>query len=71
MSSRRAKPPKKAGCKPDSDVCVEHDMPLVCRHACTDGARASKHECGDTLRSALEPDQRSAPPNGATRSAKR
>jgi len=27
-------PLNKSGCKPVEDVCVEHDLPLACRHGC-------------------------------------
>ena len=33
-NARRKRPSNRAGCKPIEDVCVEHDMPLVCRHGC-------------------------------------
>lgn len=42
--ARRKKPPNRHGCKPVEDVCVEHDMPLVCRHGCE---AAREHECAD------------------------
>ena len=42
--SRRSKPANKHGCKPDGDVCVQHDMPLECRHGCT---KAAPHKCKD------------------------
>lgn len=37
-NARRRKPANRYGCKPIEDVCVEHDMPLVCRHGC-EGSR--------------------------------
>lgn len=33
-NARRRKPSNRHGCKPCEDVCVEHDMPLVCKHGC-------------------------------------
>ena len=44
MSDRRNRPPNRHGCKPTEDVCVEHDMPLECRHGCQ---YASPHKCKD------------------------
>lgn len=46
MSNRRNRPPNKYGCKPDSDVCVEHDMPLVCKHGCE---KRTAHNCRDPV----------------------
>jgi hypothetical protein len=43
--SRRSKPPNRVGCKPDEDVCVEHDRPLECRHGCKE---ATAHVCACT-----------------------
>lgn len=40
MSNRRKRPVNQYGCKPDEDVCVQHDEPLVCEHGCT---MARKH----------------------------
>lgn len=40
--SRRSKPPNRHGCKPDGDVCVEHDLPLECNHGCY---MADGHKC--------------------------
>ena len=42
MSERRYRPPNRWGCKPDEDVCVQHDMPLDCRHGCM---YAKPHSC--------------------------
>lgn len=42
MSDRRNRPANRWGCKPTEDVCVEHDMPLECRHGC---GYAKKHKC--------------------------
>jgi len=42
MSNRRNRPPNRCGCIPDEDVCVEHDLPLVCKHGCL---MAAKHKC--------------------------
>lgn len=42
MSDRRNRPPNRWGCKPDEDVCVEHDRPLICRHTCPNG---KYHQC--------------------------
>ena len=42
MSDRRIKPTNRWGCKPTEDVCVEHDMPLLCRHGCEE---ARVHTC--------------------------
>lgn len=44
MTERRYKPPNRWGCKPDGDVCVEHDLPLDCRHGCRE---AAPHQCSD------------------------
>lgn len=49
--SRRSKPTNRYGCKPDADVCVEHDEPLVCRHGCSE---AEPHKCND------QPDRQAA-----------
>ncbi len=32
--SRRSRPANRFGCKPDGDVCLAHDMPLVDRLYC-------------------------------------
>ena len=40
--SRRNRPPNRWGCKPDEDVCVAHDMPLICRHGCR---HVAQHKC--------------------------
>ena len=37
--SRRA---NRWGCKPSEDVCLEHSMPLVCRHGCEN---VKQHNC--------------------------
>ena len=42
MSDRRNRPPNRWGCKPIEDVCVQHDMPLECRHGCV---HAEPHKC--------------------------
>ena len=42
MSDRRNRPANRFGCKPFEDVCVEHDLPLECRHGCY---KAIKHKC--------------------------
>ena len=42
MMSRRSKPSNRFGCKPDQDVCVEHDLPLDCKHGCY---KAQEHKC--------------------------
>ncbi len=47
MSDRRYRPPNRWGCKPTGDVCVQHDIPLECRHGCK---HAEYHECADLLR---------------------
>lgn len=47
MSERRNRPPNRWGCKPTEDVCLQHDMPLECRHGCTEAAH---HECVDAKR---------------------
>ena len=44
MSERRYRPPNRWGCKPDEDVCVQHDLPLECRHGCK---HALSHRCKD------------------------
>jgi hypothetical protein len=44
MSNRRNRPPNRWGCKPDGDVCVMHDEPLICRHGCT---QAYIHTCAE------------------------
>lgn len=44
MSNRRNKPANRFGCKPTEDVCVEHDLPLECRHGCK---YAKEHRCRD------------------------
>jgi len=41
-AARRRKPPNRVGCKPSEDVCVRHDVPLVCRHGCV---MATDHKC--------------------------
>lgn len=41
---RRNKPANRWGCKPVEDVCVQHDMPLECRHGCR---LATVHKCKD------------------------
>lgn len=40
--SRRNKPANRFGCKPEGDVCVAHDSPLVCPHGCDS---AEPHKC--------------------------
>lgn len=52
---RRRKPINRWGCKPVEDVCVEHDMPLECRHGCE---RALPHHCKDKLEREQEAQQR-------------
>ena len=47
MSERIYRPPNRWGCKPDEDVCVEHDRELECRHGC---AEAVTHQCKDAER---------------------
>ena len=42
MSDRRNRPANRWGCKPDVDVCVEHDLPLECKHGCY---KAKPHKC--------------------------
>lgn len=42
MSQRRNQPANRWGCKPEEDVCVEHDEPLKCKHGCS---KAKDHEC--------------------------
>ena len=42
MSNRRNRPPNRWGCKPTEDVCVEHDLPLECKHGCK---MAEQHKC--------------------------
>ena len=44
--SRRNKPANRFGCKPEEDVCVEHDKPLVCAHGCI---KAKPHQCSGFL----------------------
>lgn len=44
MSDRRNRPPNRWGCKPTEDVCVEHDLPLECRHGCR---CCQPHSCKD------------------------
>lgn len=46
MSDRRNRPPNRWGCKPTEDVCVAHDMPLVCPHGCSEVA---PHQCKVTI----------------------
>lgn len=41
-NARRTRPANRAGCKPIEDVCVEHDMPLVCRHGCSEAISHAK-----------------------------
>ncbi|HET7158008.1 MAG TPA: hypothetical protein VFI62_03370 [Burkholderiales bacterium] len=45
MSDRRNRPPNRWGCKPDGDVCVEHDTPLICPHGCD---TVKHHKCKAT-----------------------
>lgn len=53
MSDRRNRPPNRWGCKPDGDVCVEHDTPLECRHGCK---HAGAHSCKELVeRKLFEP----------------
>ncbi len=40
--SRRNRQPNRWGCKPDEDVCVQHDRPLECPHGCKE---AAQHKC--------------------------
>lgn len=42
MSDRQYKPTNRWGCMPTEDVCVQHDMPLECRHGC---GLARSHNC--------------------------
>jgi hypothetical protein len=42
MGNRRNRPPNRFGCKPTEDVCVEHDLPLDCKHGCY---KAKEHKC--------------------------
>lgn len=42
MSDRRNRPTNRWGCKPDGDVCVQHDRPLDCNHGCWE---AVEHKC--------------------------
>lgn len=42
MSNRRNHPANRFGCKPSEDVCLEHDLPLECRHGCY---KALEHKC--------------------------
>lgn len=42
MSERRYRPPNRWGCKPDDDVCVQHDVPRECPHGCR---YALPHKC--------------------------
>ena len=51
MSNRRNRPPNRWGCKPDGDVCVQHDMPLECPHGCK---YVNKHYCSATIQRAVE-----------------
>lgn len=44
MSDRRNRPPNRWGCMPTEDVCVMHDMPLICRHGCES---VTEHSCKD------------------------
>jgi hypothetical protein len=46
VGNRRNRPPNRWGCKPDFDVCVEHDLPLECRHGCR---HAASHSCGGKM----------------------
>lgn len=48
MSDRRSRPPNKFGCKPTEDVCVEHDMPLECKHGCKYSKEHKCKELGNT-----------------------
>ncbi len=42
-AARRKKPAnKRTGCKPHDDVCLAHDLPLVCSHGCEE---AASHAC--------------------------
>lgn len=43
-NARRKRPSNRWGCKPVEDVCVEHDMPLECRHGCEE---AKEHQCSE------------------------
>lgn len=51
MSDRRNRPCNRFGCKPTEDVCVEHDMPLECRHGCK---YAKEHKCKEIEARLLE-----------------
>ena len=51
MTDRRKKPANRWGCKPEEDVCLEHDLPLECRHGCDN---AKLHQCRDKARRLLE-----------------
>jgi len=42
--SRRKAPANRWGCKPNADVCVEHDEPLLCKHGCS---KCKSHECSE------------------------
>ena len=42
MSDRRNRLANRWGCKPTEDVCVEHDLPLECKHGCR---QAKDHKC--------------------------
>lgn len=42
MSDRRYRPRNRWGCKPEEDVCLEHDLPLECPHGCY---KATPHKC--------------------------
>jgi len=46
-SVRRKKPINRWGCKPNDDVCLEHDQPLICRHGCED---VKEHQCKDATK---------------------
>lgn len=39
---RRKAPTNRWGCKPSEDVCLQHCMPLMCRHGCED---VKTHKC--------------------------
>src|SRR3990172_3555488 len=52
MSERRYRPPNRWGFKPDEDVCVQHDLPLECRHGCK---YVLSHKCKDRTDPQWEP----------------
>lgn len=43
--SRRNKPPNRWGCKPDHDVCVAHDLPLMFKHGCIEAGHIHTANC--------------------------